>query len=84
VEGDLHLNEFVTAALVNLDNWARNGIAAPSADNHWLQADADNGKAVARDAYGNALAGCAAPRSTPPWPRILAVSMTARTPPRAA
>ena len=66
VEGDLHLNEFVTAALVNLDNWARNGIAAPSADNHWLQADADNGKAVARDAYGNALGGLRSPKIDAP------------------
>lgn len=30
VEGDLHLDEFITAALVNLDNWARNGQAAPA------------------------------------------------------
>lgn len=63
VEGDLHLNEFITGALVNLDEWARNGVAAPAGQ--LLQAD-ETGKAIARDAYGNALGGLRSPKIDAP------------------
>lgn len=63
VEGDLHLDEFVTAALVNLDNWVRNGVAAPAGQ--LLQADS-TGKNVARDEYGNALGGLRSPKIDAP------------------
>lgn len=66
VEGDVHLDEFVSAALVNLDDWARNNIAAPNGQDHWIQVSDNDQQKPALDAYGNAKGGLRSPRIDAP------------------
>lgn len=54
-EGELHLDEFVSAALENLHDWAANGTAAPVADAHWMW------YSTAVDAKGNLVHPAARP-----------------------
>lgn len=66
VESDLQLDEFVTGALVNLDLWSRDGIPAPNADGHWLEADPEDAKKPAFDEWGNVLGGLRNPKIDAP------------------
>lgn len=66
VEGDVHLDEFVSAALVNLDNWVRNNIEAPNGQDHWIQVSDSDPQKPALDEYGNAQGGLRSPRIDAP------------------
>ena len=65
-ESDLNLQMFVNAAQENMHKWVTEGIAAPSAQDKWLDYDetSSNGRTVytpKTDVHGNALGGIRSP-----------------------
>lgn len=82
-EGELHLDEFVSAALENLHDWAANGTAAPVADAHWMwystavDAKGNLKYTPLRDQYGNALGGLRSPMIEAPLYQYFGMTTTA-------
>lgn len=58
VETDLHLDLFVCAAMVNLDNWVRSGVVPPPADTMWIEFTETQS---VKDEWGNTLGGLRSP-----------------------
>ncbi len=82
-EDAVQIDDFVSAALENLHEWAANGIPAPPADTHWikLSATVDNSGTTRyspqRDQYGNTLGGLRSPILEAPLYRFYAMAPTA-------
>lgn len=82
-EDAVQIDDFVSAALENLHEWAANGVPAPAADIHWLKLSAtvdNNGNtrySPKRDQYGNALGGLRSPLIEAPLYRYYAMAPTA-------